>query len=274
MDRLTVEQLTYVMQFVHPEKFLTGLPGLNETTVATLFGLDFATYSRIRAGFVEAARGVAQELLTDASFRERVARLPFAAGSTVAGVGDSITDDYQSWLEILRHLLELRRPGDGICVVNAGVSGDTTTQMLSRFVAVVQQQPDWIICMAGTNDARTHGREPAKTLVSLEETAHNLAALRRFAATQTTARWVWITPAAVIEEKIAAHWYLGPLQLAWSNRDLRAVADVVRGQADPVVGVQAIFGVPANPDLLLSDGLHPSLAGQKAIVRALVERLT
>jgi len=48
----------------------------------------------------------------------------------------------------------------------------------------------------------------------------------------------------------------------------------VRGQTDPVVGVQAIFGVPANPDLLLSDGLHPSLAGQKAIVRALVERLT
>jgi lysophospholipase L1-like esterase len=270
---LTLDQLTYVLQFVHPEKTLAGLPGLSDTTVAAVFGLDGTAYRRIRAGFTEAAGRAAQELLEDPSFAGRVERLPFAAGAKVIGLGDSITDDYQSWAEVLRHLLALCRPGDGIAVVNAGVSGDTTTHLIGRFVEVAELQPDWVLCMAGTNDARTHGRQPAKTLVSLDETARNLAALRRFAATQTAARWVWITPAPVIEEKIAAHWYLGPLQLAWSNRDLRAVAEVVRGQPDPVVDVQAVFGVPADPGLLLADGLHPSLAGQKAIVRAVVERL-
>jgi lysophospholipase L1-like esterase len=270
---LTLDQLTYVLQFVHPEKTLAGLPGLSDATVAAVFGLDGTAYRRIRAGFTEAARRAAQELLEDPTFAGRVERLPFAAGAKVIGLGDSITDDYQSWLEVLRHLLALRRPGDGIAVVNAGVSGDTTTHLIGRFVEVAELQPDWVLCMAGTNDARTYGRQPAKTLVSLDETARNLVALRRFAATQTAARWVWITPAPVIEEKIAAHWYLGPLQLAWSNRDLRAVADVVRGQPDPVVDVQAVFGVPADPGLLLADGLHPSLAGQKAIVRAVVERL-
>ena len=128
--------------------------------------------------------------------------------------------------------------------------------------------------MAGTKDARTHGRQPAKTFISLDETARNLTALRHFAATQTAARWVWITPAAVIEGKMAAHWFLGPLELAWANADLRAVADAIRKQADPVVDVQKVFDPVADPGLLMEDGLHPSLAGQKAIVRALVERLT
>jgi len=48
---------------------------------------------------------------------------------------------------------------------------------------------------------------------------------------------------------------------------------LMRTLPDPVVDLQAIFGTPANPDYLLPDGLHPSLAGQKAIVTALIERL-
>jgi acetyl esterase/acyl-CoA thioesterase-1 len=52
------------------------------------------------------------------------------------------------------------------------------------------------------------------------------------------------------------------------------VADIVRRRPEPVVDLQAVFGTPANPDLLLSDGLHPSLAGQIAIVTALVRHLS
>jgi lysophospholipase L1-like esterase len=36
----------------------------------------------------------------------------------------------------------------------------------------------------------------------------------------------------------------------------------------------AAFGTPADPTLQANDGLHPSLAGQVAITRSLVERLT
>jgi lysophospholipase L1-like esterase len=39
------------------------------------------------------------------------------------------------------------------------------------------------------------------------------------------------------------------------------------------VDLQAVFGLPPAPSLLLPDGLHPSLAGQKKIVRAVVETL-
>lgn len=37
--------------------------------------------------------------------------LPFHPGQLVLAVGDSLTGDLQSWAEILRYLLDLRRPG-------------------------------------------------------------------------------------------------------------------------------------------------------------------
>lgn len=271
MTELSLDQRSYLIQFQHLDK---SWPGLDETAIAPLFSVDIATYRSIRATFTERASNAAAELLTDPAFAARVERLPFRPDTTVIGLGDSITDDHQSWLEILRHLLNLRRPQHGINVVNAGISGDTTAQIISRFLDIMHQQPDWVICMAGTNDARTHGQSPTKTLVSLEETAKNLEALRTFAATQTTARWVWMTPAPVIEAQIATDWFLAPFQVRWSNRDLVAIAEVMHQLPDPVIDLQTVFGNPANPDLLLPDGLHPSLAGQKAIVTALIEHLS
>ena len=273
MEGLSSEQLAYVLQFQHPQKILAGMPGLNDATVAAIFGMEVEAYRRLRDRFAEGTLQAAHDLLADPGFANRVDRLPFKPGDTVVGLGDSITDDDQSWLEILRVLVEARRSQDRVQIVNAGISGDTTSQMISRFLDVVLQKPDWIICMAGTNDARQHGTSPTKVLVSIEETGRNLAMLRNFAATQTSARLVWMTPTPVIEGQIASDWFLGPLQLKWSNEDLAAVANAVRDQPDLVVDLWTAFGTPPDPGLLLPDGLHPSLAGQKTIVTALVDRL-
>ena len=128
--------------------------------------------------------------------------------------------------------------------------------------------------MIGTNDATRHGNDALGTVVSPAETEKNLALMRHYAVQHTSAQWVWITPWLTIPEKIAAHWFLGTLQIAFMNQDMHAVADAVRRQPDPVLDLHKVLGSEANPDLLLDDGLHPSLAGQKRIVRALVELLT
>lgn len=270
----TEEELSYIIQFQHPEKILGEMPGINQaTTLAAIFGVTINRYLYIKSGFAERARQAAVDLLADADFAALVDQLPVALGSTIVGLGDSITDDDQSWLEILRHLFDLRRLKDNIKVVNAGISGDTTSQVISRFLDVTQKDPALIICMAGTNDTRLHGQQPTKTLVSLDETKQNLAMLRNFATTQTTARWVWMTPTPVIEAQIADHWYLGPRQMMWSNKDIKPIAEFVLGQPEPVIDLQALFGSPPNPAWLMDDGLHPSLAGQQAIVKALVTQL-
>ena len=272
---LTHEQLSWLIQFDHPEKALAGYRGeLDDAAYGALFGVSAALYRELRAALAANARRAAQDLLADPAFAARVDRLPFKPGAVVVGVGDSMTDDDQSWFEILCAVFELRRPRQDVAFINAGFSGDTTVDALSRFYGVTLQHPDWIICFIGTNDARRHGRFPLKPLLSAEETARNLAALRHFGATQTSARWVWITPPPCIPEKIAAHWHLSQGQLSWVNEDLIVIGDAVRRQSDPVIDLQALFGAPARSDWLLDDGLHPSLAGHVAIVSALVSRLS
>lgn len=268
---ISFEQGSYYIQFQHPEK---TWPGLGDSALAPLFEVDLPTYQKIRSIFAQTTRQAAMDLLDDPAFAVKVDRLPFETGATVVGLGDSITDDLQSWLEILRQVLALRRPHDQIKVVNAGFSGDTTSQVISRFLDVIQKEPDWIICMIGTNDARLHGLSPTKTLVSIEETARNLEMLRNFGRMQTKARWVWMTPSPVIEAQIASDWFLSPFQMMWRNDDLRAIAQLIRQMLDPVVDLQEAFGTVANPELLLPDGLHPSLAGQKRIISALIEELS
>jgi len=273
MNRLTHEQLSYVLQFNHVEKILAYLPAVKDSYIAGMWSIKPATYRGIKRHFAAQARKAAEELLREPGFAELLKRLPFRRGQTVVALGDSITDDCQSWIEILGYLLALSRPKDNINVVNQGISGNTTTEMISRFLNIVPLKPNWIICMAGTNDARLHGKCPTKTLVSARETEKNFAMLRNFATTQTRARWVWMTPPTVIERNIASHWFLGPMQLAWQNKDVAAVAGAVRRRGGEVVDIHKIFGNPPNPDWLLADGLHPSLEGQKAIVKALVEHM-
>ncbi len=263
------------MQYHHPEKTLATLPGgpkIGAENLAPFFGTDARTYREIKATFAERARQCARELLQDARFTALVDRLPFEPGSTVVGLGDSVTDDYQSWLEILRHLLAERRPESGIEVVNAGISGDTTSGLLGRFLDILEGDPDWIITLIGTNDV-AFVREPlTKSLVSPQEARGNLLALRDLAGALSDAHLVWMTPPPAIEERTTD---VPAGQPIWRNADLAEAARLVREVAgeDPLADLWEVFGNPPEPGFLFPDGLHPSLAGQKEICAALVERL-
>ena len=270
------EQMIHeLVRFTHLEKTYGYLPGMGNATAAALFGLDEAAYQDTKNRFDAKARGAAGELLEADDFAARVDRLPFRPGDAVLGIGDSITDDLQSWLEILRHLLGLRRPQDGIRVVNQGVSAQTTAMALRRFVpTVVAQEPDWVICFLGGNDVTRVGPGPTKAQVSLQETIANLQEMRRIASVLTDVRWVWITPPTFEEERAAAYPPFRMGQSRWRNADVLSIAEFIREQEDPVVDLQVVFGLPADPELQGPDGVHPSLAGQRAIARAFVERLS
>lgn len=267
-------QLEFSIQFIHPEKSLTAFPGATPENVSRLYGLTVEQYEQRVQRYVERTEQAAEELLADPNLVARVDELPFPPRSVVLGLGDSITDDRQSWFEILRHMLQLRRPDDQIQLVNAGISGETTSQMIARTAAVREVQPDWVFCFAGTNDARTHLRDVSPTpMASLGETERNLTALREGICAERETQWVWVTPASVLKDRIHKHFQLGAAQLTWSNTHLKAIADIVRRQPEPVVDLQEALGMPPEPHLMLEDGVHPSLEGQKAIVTAVIKTL-
>lgn len=263
-----------MVQITHPEKVYFYLPGFqDEAFLAAMYGLDVDTYRKIKSDFAAAAQGVAQELLTDGAFAAAVDRLPFRPGSLVVAIGASGTADLQSWFEILRHLLDLRRPEDSIQLENAAISGQTTAEALGRIGTVVAQRPDWIFCLLGANDAARNGERSTKTEVSVEETERNLLEMRQLASAETGTNWVSMTLPPIDEERMAADPGFRMGGVAVRNADIDRINGFVTRQPGPVVDVNAAFGNPVGSGLLGQDGVHASLAGQTAIARAVVERL-
>ncbi|MGW4421858.1 SGNH/GDSL hydrolase family protein [Streptosporangium sp. NPDC004631] len=262
-----------LIRFQHPEKVLGYLGGLDDDRIAALFGLDLDSYRRSRRGYDEQARRAAAELLDDPGFAEKVDRLPFKPGQRVVALGESTTDDLLSWFEILRHVITLRRPADGITLVNMAVSGHTSTQALTLLPGLSFHRPDWVLCMLGGNDAQRLGAADGPTLVSLPETERNLRLLRDLVARSVAERWAWITPTAVDETRVAAYQPFRRAGITWANRDLDAIGRILTARPDLTVDGYAVTARQAGERFHLEDGLHLSLAGQQAVTAAVVDTL-
>jgi len=268
-------ELERLVQFCHPAKILgtTRLPGrLDDRSLARLYASSVEEHRALAADFRARAANAARELLDDDELRQAAGAMP---RGTLLAVGDSITDDAQSWAEIVRHVLHVMRPDGGTQIVNAGLSGDTTTTAIARVQRLAAARPDVVLVLLGTNDARRHGRNGAPMLVSHAETARNLRCLQRGLAAVAPSVG-WIVPPPVLEDRIATDPLLLDAGLTWRAADVKAKAGLVRRIPGAAVDAWAAFGSPPPGDLLLPDGLHPSLKGQMriaaAVLRAFADR--
>ena len=270
---MTLDEVKELMQLNHPEKFLAFFPGMSEKVAADIYGIEFDVYKQIKNEFKNNAKNAADDLLKDILFVEQIKNLPFKKGDTILGLGDSITDDFQSWFEILTNVLEKVFGKDCFKMVNAGISGDTSLAMIKRFVGVVNEKPDWIICMIGTNDSIRNKLLPTRTTISFEETKKNLDYLVELNNEKVDAKWIWMTPPNVNVEKIDSHPITELLQVTWNKEDVRNIAEYMKDRKEATVDLWEVFGDPVNDDYLMYDGLHPSLEGHKAIVKELIKNL-
>ncbi len=265
---MSTDQMRWLLKVIQPERTLASLPGgagLSQEVHAALLGLPPEDYAAELGRMRAEAKEAAGELLADPAVASMVDRLPLRKGAKVVAFGDSLTSEPQSWAVILGELLAARRGADEISVVVSATGGDTTTHALVRVGELVGQQPDWVLFLIGTNDARTQGPHPTKTLVHPEETARNVAELRARVSRETEARCVWITPPAVNEAQVAGHWGLARFGVRFRNEDLARVAKIIRDIDGAAVDVFTNLGTPPPADLLMGDGLHFTLAGQKRL---------
>ncbi len=263
------------VRYQHPEKRYFYMPGFgDDAVVAAIHGLDVDTYLQIKAQFDDAARGAAEELLADEAFAAMVDRLPFKAGETVLGIGASQMDDLQSWFEILRHALDIRRGADGIQMVNMAVSGQTSTDALRYFPGLLgMTQPRWVFCGVAGNDLTRIAALPDRTLVSFADSEGNKLAMRQVAAVDPAIGWVWVNQWPVDEERVANNPNFQMGGSSWRNADVDIANAFYAAQPETVVDLHTAFGDPVGSGLLEEDGLHPSLEGQKVSVRAVLESL-
>lgn len=262
------EHLRWLLKFIQPERTLASLPGgagLDRSAHARLLGIPDEVYTSELDRMQEEATEAAGALLTDPSVAAMVDRLPLRKGAHVVAFGDSLTSDPQSWAVILREVLAKGRGDDALSLSVHAVAGETTTHGLVRIGNTINVQPDWVLFLLGTNDARTQGPRPTKTLVHHEETRRNIAELHHRVSSETSATAIWITPPSIDEAMVANHPGLARFGVRYRNQDLERVATIIRESGAPVIDVGEALGTPPASDLLLGDGVHFTVEGQKRI---------
>jgi len=169
-------------------------------------------------------------------------------------IGDSVTGELDVYQTSLYQLLNKR-----FTIVNFGISGERTLEMVQRFPMVISAAPDYVIVMLGIDDVVNQNPSITQMEMSLQTiytAAHN-AGIKVIALT--------ITP------------FKGHVKWTASGQ---AVADTVNAwmptaaNVDYVIDTYAALADPSNPQHLLplydsGDHLHPTQAGLKAIANAI-----
>jgi len=174
---------------------------------------------------------------------------------TIVAFGDSLTAGYllrpgEGFAPQLE--AALRAKGRPVSVVNAGVSGDTTAQGRARIGWVIgglKAKPDLVIVELGANDM-LRGQPPAAAKANLE------AIIASFKA----------GGARVLLAGMLAQPNLGPAYA----RDFNALYPAVARSQKVALYPFFMDGVAAVPGMQLGDGLHPTPAGVKVIVRRML----
>lgn len=139
----------------------------------------------------------------------------------------------------------LRRHGVAARVINAGVSGDTTTDGLARLDWALADKPDLVILALGANDA-LRGIDPAIVRANLDQMIRKIEAAHA---------------------KLLLLGMLAPPNWghAYDRAFDRIFPDLARAYH---VALYPFFlkGVAMKPDLNQPDGLHPNLRGVTVLV--------
>jgi acyl-CoA thioesterase I len=243
---------------------------LHAELLAQMLASTTETVRALLRSLADETRAAAGRLLADEAYREVIATLPFRPDDRIVGVGDSITADRLGWFDLLAASIDLAAvPGPAL--VNLGVSGNTTADVLERFDLLEAARPSRVLLMLGTNDARAHGRTAGYRMATTHETERNLRALVDLITRDLRAPITVITPPAVDQNRIDAFFSDAPVH--WAAAAVAEVAAVVRKVVPGAVDLHRAGHPPGPHDVLEPDGVHPNPAGQRFILTRIVEHL-
>jgi lysophospholipase L1-like esterase len=208
------------------------------------------------------------------------------AGASLVTFGDSITDGYgvttngnNRWPDILAARLQADRRTRGVGVLNAGIGGNRLLldglgpNAMARFDRDVLNQAGvkYVILLEGVNDLGTLTREqPASPEAHAALVARMIAAYDQMIR-RARERGIKVYGATVMPYGGSGYYHPD----AANEQDRQAINAWIRtpGRFDAVIDFDRLMRDPANPSKLApaldsGDGLHPSLAGYKAMADA------
>jgi lysophospholipase L1-like esterase len=243
---------------------------LHDELLAQMLACSPEAARTIIDGLAAETRETAAQMLADQQFYDAVRTLPFGPEDRIVGVGDSITADRLGWFELLSAATDLAGAPIGE-MVNFGLSGNTTADVLERFDLMESVRPSHVVLMLGTNDARSHGRAIECRMVTTSETERNMRALIDLIANSLGAAITVLTPPAVDQRRIDTFFADTPVR--WHAPDIAEVAEVVRKVAPTGLDLYSLTQAHGTDDILEADGVHPTPAGQQLILTHIVNHL-
>lgn len=176
--------------------------------------------------------------------------LALARADTLLVVGDSISAGYglanksRGWVALLEQRLAQRC--DGLRVVNASVSGDTTADGLKRLPPLLERyQPALVVLELGGND----GLERL-SLVAMKRNFRQMIRWSREAGARVVLLGVYMPP---------SYGWL------YQSRFASAMVEVADDMDVPLLP-HLLMGIYFRPELMQADGLHPSAAGHSRLL--------
>jgi len=162
---------------------------------------------------------------------------------TIVAVGDSLTEglgveEEFAYPAVLEE--KLRSQGYPYQVINAGISGETSSGTLSRIKWVLTLKPDIVILVIGANDG-FRGLDPDLIQTNIQKIIRMLK-----------------------EENVIV--VLGAMQIVQNLGKDYTTAFANIYPADVILVPFFLDGVAANPELNQADGIHPKAEGYQTIV--------
>lgn len=188
---------------------------------------------------------------------------------TYLALGDSITSDRTSYAKIIRELWG----GEG--VIDAGISGDTVSDLTNRFYGDVLGQDFYAVSVfIGTNDSRGLGDGSGITNTSIREYEEKLDYFLRALKKLGAAVFVITLPPAKNSDiqfffGEESNWTYNAGHLRDMNETIRKTAE--QNGAEIVDLAAEIEGSGINP--LDEDGLHLNIEAQTLLAKMVLEKL-
>ena len=191
-------------------------------------------------------------------------------GQRVAFLGDSITQNGANWQTGYVRLLEtgLAEEGHEIEVIPAGVSGNTSKDMLARLGEVLDKLPDWLLVSCGVNDV-WHGADG----VALDQYKTNIRSI----VDRATAAGIKVVILAATPIDLLKGADANNTQLVTYNEFLRDLAaqnkilfiDLNAAMREASANLKRQYAQEPG-DLVTFDGVHPNALGNLAMATGIL----
>lgn len=261
-----MNQLPFELAFMHKFNiYKTGGLVIDDDdlrSIARVYGVKKRELLRLEKEISRRIRKAADELRafrkTDAPARPYVA----------AAIGDSITSDRESYQKILA-CLWIDDPMRSM--IDCGISGDTTADIMRRFYPEIFEQTfDRAVVFIGTNDSRENDDGFFLSYVSIEEYERNLEYIIKVLQKRGV-EIVLVTIPYADNERMDA--YFPEARMRYDDERIDRTNEIIRKLAKKHGTAICEFAgalAESGGNWLEPDGLHVSIEGHKILCRLLL----